>query len=55
MEEAQGLLDFAQRFEILRKSEISKLSLKEVDYTDDDSIATAMPKCGKNICKLPLF
>jgi hypothetical protein len=44
LEEAEGLLDFAKRFEILRRSEISKLSLKEVDLTDEDNIAAALPK-----------
>lgn len=44
VEEAQGLLDFARRFEIIRKDVLSKLSLSEVDFADEESIAAAIPK-----------
>jgi hypothetical protein len=44
LEEAEGLLDFAKRFEIIRKAEISNISLSEVDFANDDSIAAGIPK-----------
>ncbi len=44
LEEAEALLDFAKRFEIIRKAEISSLSLSEVDFADEESIAAGLPK-----------
>ena len=44
MEEAEGLLDFAKRFEIIRKAEISNLKLAEVDFLDEESISAGIPK-----------
>ena len=44
LEQAEGLLDFAKRFELLTRAESSKLTLKELDLADEDSIAAAMPK-----------
>ncbi len=44
MEEAEGLLDFAKRFEIIRKAEISNLKLAGVDFLDEESISAGIPK-----------
>lgn len=44
IEEAQGLLDFAKRFEIIRKDQSQKLSLAEVDFSDEDDIAASLPR-----------
>ncbi len=44
LEEAEGLLDFAKRFEIIRKAEVSNLKLAEVDFLDEESISATIPK-----------
>ncbi|EIE27239.1 hypothetical protein COCSUDRAFT_55258 [Coccomyxa subellipsoidea C-169] len=49
LEEAEALLDFAKRFEIIRKAEISSLSLSEVDFADEESIAAGLPKRGARV------
>ena len=43
IEDAQGLLDFAKRFELIRKEQSQKLSLREVDFSDEDDIAASLP------------
>ncbi|CAL5223303.1 g5794 [Coccomyxa viridis] len=49
IEEAQGLLDFARRFELIRKEQSQKLSLAEVDFSDEDSIAASIPRRGSKV------
>ncbi|CAL8462890.1 g2424 [Coccomyxa elongata] len=49
LEEAEGLLDFAKRFEIIRKAEISNLKLSEVDFLDEESISATIPKRGARV------
>ncbi len=36
------MLDFARRFEIIRKEQSQKLSLMEVDFSDEDAIAASL-------------
>ena len=43
IDDAQGLLDFAKRFELIRKEQSQKLSLTEVDFSDQDDIAASLP------------
>ena len=42
---AEAAIDFAVRFELLRKDEASRLRLVEVDYSDYDDIAASIPTC----------
>ena len=38
------MLDFARRFELIRKEQAQKLSLTEVDFSDEDDIAASIPR-----------
>ena len=44
IEDAQGLLDFAKRFALIRKEQSQKLNLTEVDLSDEDDIAASLPR-----------
>ena len=43
-EAAQGAVDFAGKVELLRKQELQKLQLAEIQLNDESSIAAALPK-----------
>lgn len=44
LERAEVLLDFAKRFELLTRAEASKISLTEIDLSDEDAIDAGLPK-----------
>ena len=43
-ERAQAAVDFAASVELLKKDEVQKLRLEEIDLADEESIAAALPK-----------
>ena len=43
IEDAQGLLECARGVELIRKEQSQKLSLREVDFSDEDDIAASLP------------
>lgn len=43
-EQAQSAVNFATTVELLKKQEAQKLSLKEIDLTNVESITAALPK-----------
>ncbi|KAK9806837.1 hypothetical protein WJX72_004506 [[Myrmecia] bisecta] len=43
-DEAAGIVDFAKRYELIKADQASKLQLEEVDFSDVDAIAAALPR-----------
>jgi hypothetical protein len=46
-ERAQAALAFAKRYELLGSESLSNIKLVELDYSDADSIAEALPRRGR--------
>ena len=52
-EQAQAAVDFAGSVELLRKPELQKLRLAEINLNDEDSIVAALPRSGSHQRKYP--